>query len=136
MPEPIRYDTQSDRELLIIVAQSINHLSDRTTELCEKVREHEQILANNKDKISAHERKLIEIMDTNSEVARTTTNTLKEMHLLLNKQITNNSVIEEKFKFRAHYGSLNRKMIIALWSFIISVVIGLVIWMVNNVPKI
>jgi predicted ATP-dependent protease len=135
MPEPIRYETKSERELLIVVAQAINSLNEKTTELCEKVKEHEQLLSENKDRISIHELKLVGIMASNSDIAKTTTTTLKEMHAILDKQVDRETKIEESLRDRKKFGDDNRKMIIALWSLLITAITALAYFVWNHVSR-
>jgi hypothetical protein len=135
MPEPIRFDLEGNRELLIMVAQNINNLSEKTTELCNKIREHEIILTDNRDKITAHELKLVEILANNSEVAKTTAQTLKEMHALLDKQVANDLIIDQRFQARERYGKDNRKMIIGLWGLVITGLTALAYFVWRNVTR-
>ncbi len=99
MPEPIRYEVKSDRDLLVMLAQSFNNLNEQTMKLCVDTENLRIQAQKNKEKLTEHELKLIEIVNANGYIVKETADTLRTVNALLNKHSDALSSLEIIRKF-------------------------------------
>jgi hypothetical protein len=86
MPDYIHYETKTDRELLIVVAEAINSLNERTAQLCVRAEKLDEYAETNKERISNHDVQIAEILKENALVNKQTSETLVELHSLVANQ--------------------------------------------------
>jgi hypothetical protein len=100
MHEPINFEAKNDRELLIIVAQAINSLNERTGTLCRQVEEHEAMILKDRESLFSYEVKLHDIMQSTSATAAETAKTLVAINKILESHteaITNYRPVSKLF---------------------------------------
>jgi len=86
MPEPIRYETKSDRELLIVVAEAINSLNEKTEKLVAKAVELESYANNNRERIAGHDLIIARLMSEQAAVTKQSTDTLSDLYTIMRSQ--------------------------------------------------
>jgi hypothetical protein len=112
MANPIKYEAQTDRELLVLIAERINSLNDKTADLCVDVKEHGAQIAEGASRISAQEVKVVEVI-------RDTSETLISIHGVMDDHSERIGNLEKS-------GSLNTWMIRSLWAVVAGVIMTIV----------
>lgn len=134
MADLINFETKSYRELLIIVAQAINSLNEKTNQLCSKVEEHGDLLNHNKIQLTSQENLIHEIIKENANVSLKMTETLKEINILLVKhtdQITDIYFIYDYKKIIPEFAFITKFFWLIIGT-ISTITASIIIWLVTH----
>ena len=134
MPEPIRYQTQSDREVLIQVAEAVNCLNEDIQNLMGKVEYHGKIIYESKDRLTAQEVLVHDILKDNASVCLKTSETLTHISLVLEQHSSKLMELNPILKYTDKIDDLD--IILKWWKWsvgiVASVLAGVLLWIITN----